>query len=286
MQLDPSATRAGVQLLARDTVASTNDEARRLARNGEGGPLWITASAQARGRGRGGRSWHSPPGNLYASLLLRNPAAAERAPELAFVAGLATRDAIVAEAPALAPRLSLKWPNDILLGGEKCAGILIEGEVEPGISLSVVIGIGVNCAHHPEAALPPPPDVEPALMPHATLKPPLFPATDLRSHGFTIGPERLFASLSATMLRRIAHWDHGRGFAAIRDDWLASAHGIGEAIRVRDNGNERSGRFLGLDPDGRLLLELPGGHVDKVTAGDVFPFTLRGGGRPISSERA
>jgi BirA family transcriptional regulator, biotin operon repressor / biotin---[acetyl-CoA-carboxylase] ligase len=270
MELDQSAASAGVRLIALDTVGSTNSEARQRARRGESGPLWITAKAQTEGRGRGDRSWYSPPGNLFASLLLPNPSAPERAPELAFVVALAVRDAIVAADPALAPRLLLKWPNDLLLAGEKCAEILIEGEVEPPTGMSVVIGIGVNCAHHPPpaeaaAARAPPPKmaIEPGV---------LYPATDLRSHGVEVTAEQLFARLSATMCKRIAQWDRGRGFAAILGDWLMWGHGIGDPIRVRNGRGEKTGRFVGLDASGRLVLELPGGKLEKISAGDVFPF--------------
>jgi len=282
MELDPSAVGAGVRLIALDTVGSTNSEARACARRGESGPLWITAMAQTEGRGRGDRSWYSPPGNLFASLLLPNPCAPERAPELAFVAALAVRDAIVAAAPPLAPRLLLKWPNDLLLAGEKCAGILIEGEVEPPAGMSVVIGIGVNCAHHPP----------PAEAPAATKATPLpkmasgeqavlYPATDLRSHGVDVSARQLFARLSATMCKRIAQWDRGQGFAAILGDWLLWGHGIGEPIRVRNGRGEKTGRFVGLDASGRLVLELPGGKLDKISAGDVFPFAYDDHGRRL-----
>ena len=152
MRLDPIAAAAGVRLEALATVGSTNKEARIRARQGETGPLWITAAAQSEGRGRMDRRWVSPEGNLYASLLLSDPSPFERAPELAFVAALALRDAIVAEVAVLAPHLTFKWPNDLLLAGEKCAGILIEGDVEPGKSVSVVVGIGVNCTKHPPTA--------------------------------------------------------------------------------------------------------------------------------------
>ena len=152
MQLDPIAVEAGVRLEALATVGSTNKEARIRAQRGERAPLWITAVSQTAGRGRMDRSWASPAGNLYASLLLREPSPYEHAPELAFVAALALRDAVIAEAPALAPALAFKWPNDLLLANQKCAGILIEGEAEPGNSLCVVIGIGINCASHPPAA--------------------------------------------------------------------------------------------------------------------------------------
>ncbi len=279
MQLDPIAVEAGVELIALGMVGSTNEEASARARSGARGPLWVTAEAQTAGRGRLGRSWNSPPGNLYASLLLSDPASLERAPELAFVAVLALRDAIIGEAPALAPKLAFKWPNDLLLDGGKCAGILIEGEIAPGTNkLMVVIGTGVNCAHHPPVAEP----VADAAKPAPTRAGPfgtqavLFPATDLRAHGAEVTPAELLTRLSATMCRRIAQWDRGQGFLAILGDWLSSAQGIGQPICVRNGGGEKTGRFVGLDRTGRLVLELPSGAMEKVSAGDVFPFAQRG----------
>jgi BirA family biotin operon repressor/biotin-[acetyl-CoA-carboxylase] ligase len=285
MQLDPIAADTGVRLVALATVGSTNKEAQLRMRRGERGPLWITAEAQTAGRGRMDRSWFSPPGNLYASLLLSDPSSFEHAPELAFVAGLALRDAIVAEVPALEGLLSLKWPNDLLLGGEKCAGILVEGDVgrdgefEPGNSLSVVIGIGVNCITHPPTAL-----ATDAESRHSRLDPlrdeaVSYPATDLRAHGAEIGPQQLFQRLSATMCRRIAQWDRGRNFSAILADWLTAVRGLGEEVTVRNGGSEKTGRFVGLDRSGRLVLELRGGVVEKISAGDVFPFSLHSGRR-------
>lgn len=287
MQLDPSAIEAGARLVALGTIGSTNEEAGARARNSQRGPLWITADAQTAGRGRLGRSWNSPPGNLYASLLLSEPSPFERAPELAFVASLALRDAIVAEAPALAAMLGFKWPNDLLLAGEKCAGILIEGEVEPAKTVSVVIGIGVNCAHHPPMASDRAPDAVKSARLHSAPfgeHAVLFPATDLHAHGADVTPEQLFTRLSATMCARIAQWDRGRGFTAILGDWLTSARGLGEEIRVRQNGSDKTGRFVGLDQLGRLVLEHPGGRVEKISAGDVFPFARRGG-RIVPSRR-
>jgi BirA family biotin operon repressor/biotin-[acetyl-CoA-carboxylase] ligase len=288
MQLDPSVAEAGVRLVALTTVGSTNEEARARSGSGERSPLWITAEAQTAGRGRLGRSWNSPPGNLYASLLLRDPSPFERAPELAFVAVLALRDAIVAEAGALAPQLRFKWPNDLLLTGEKCAGILIEGEVGPGRSLTVVIGIGVNCAHHPPMAPehpandPKPMNSHPAPFGEAGV---LFPATDLRAHGANVTAQQLFTRLSATMTARLGQWDRGEGFTAILGDWLTGATGLGEPIRIRQDGNDKTGRFVGLDQAGRLVLEHAGGRLEKISAGDVFPFAKPGGPK-IPSRRA
>jgi len=283
MQLDPIAVEAGVRLETFAATGSTNAEARLRARQGESGPLWITAEEQTAGRGRRGRSWMSPPGNLYASLLLSDPSKFDRAPELAFVAALALRDAIVVEAPALAPELRFKWPNDLLLSAKKCAGILIEGEVGmEGESsktkrVTVIIGIGVNCVTHPmetsgggTVSQSSPPLGEDMVA---------FPATDLLAHGADIAPRQLFQRLSATMVRRISQWDHGNGFSAILGDWLTWASGIGEEITVRDGVTEMQGRFVGIDQSGHLVLGLPGGGVKKISAGDVFPFSVRGGRR-------
>src|SRR6266700_3518008 len=126
IELDPRSSAAGVRLLAYAEIDSTNAEALRLMRQGEHGPLWITAERQSAGRGRRGRSWTSASGNLYTSLLLTDPGPAESWPQLSFVAALAAHDAVAEIAPDIRPKLELKWPNDLLLSGAKFAGILIE----------------------------------------------------------------------------------------------------------------------------------------------------------------
>jgi BirA family biotin operon repressor/biotin-[acetyl-CoA-carboxylase] ligase len=262
MQLDPLAVDAGVRVAALATVGSTNSEARSRAQRGERGPLWITAATQTAGRGRMDRSWVSPQGNLYASLLLSDPSSFERAPELAFVAALALRDAVAAESPWLAPQLTFKWPNDLLLAGEKCAGVLIEGDIDANKTAVVVIGIGVNCANHPADTA--------------------FPATDLHAHGAELTPQQLFRQLSVTMCLRLRQWNRGQNFPAILGDWRAAASGIGEEITVRNGGGEKRGRFAGLDQSGRLMLGLPGGGVEKIAAGDVFPLSFHGSPRAQS----
>src|SRR3954466_2783626 len=117
IELDPRASAAGVRLAAHEVVSSTNAEAWARARQGERGPLWITAQRQTAGRGRRGRAWVSEPGNLHATLLLSDPALAGRAAELSLVTALAVRDAIMALAPEAAARVALKWPNDVLVDG-------------------------------------------------------------------------------------------------------------------------------------------------------------------------
>src|SRR5262245_20301979 len=247
MKLEPRATAAGVRLVAHEVLGSTNAEALNLARQGERGPLWVTADRQSAGRGRRGRAWISPPGNLYASLLLTGPAAAEHWPPLSFVAALAIHDAIVEVAAGLKPQLAIKWPNDLLLAGAKFAGILIEGEGGEG---AVVIGIGVNCASHPAGTD--------------------HPATDLAAAGAHVSPETVLAALSVKMLGRLAQWNQGEGFSTIRADWLARAAGLGEDVRVRLADREIAGRFEALDERGGLVLRLPDGKATTVAAGDVF----------------
>ncbi len=238
---------AGVRHETYEVLGSTNAEALARARAGERGPLWITARSQTAGRGRRGSAWTSPPGNLYASLLVSEPSPKPLAPQLSFVAALALHDALCDCAPPLGPQFKLKWPNDLLLGPDKLAGILIEGESEP--VFAVVVGFGVNCASHPLNTI--------------------FPATDLLRTGAVVSPEALFAALAAAMQRRLAQWQSGEGFAATRIDWLARAAGLGEDIRVRLPERELAGRFRGLDEAGRLQLEQPNGLV-SVTAGEVF----------------
>ena len=250
MQLHPAAIAAGYRLAAHASLASTNTEALALARCGERGRLWITAAQQTAGRGRRRSAWSSPPGNLYATLLLDDPSPAERAPELSFVAALALYDAILDCAPALRARLALKWPNDLLCGGAKLAGILIESENVAG-QLAVAIGIGVNCRQHPA--------------------PTAYPATDLHAAGADVSAESLFAALSGTMPQRLAQWRRGAGFGAVRADWVARVAGIGGGLRVRLPGRELVGRFEALDERGRLMLRLPDGALQPIAAGDVFP---------------
>ena len=248
MELDPRATAAGVRLVAHEVLGSTNAEALALARQGERGPLWITAARQTAGRGRRGRPWVSEPGNL-----LREPPAhrSARPPSIGPSSRSSRRWRCTtpwsSSRRTLKPRLAIKWPNDLLLAGEKFAGILIEGE--GGHDGAVAVGIGVNCASHPA-------DTD-------------QPATDLAAGGAQVSPQELFGALSAKMLGRLAQWNAGEGFATIRADWLARAAGVGEDIRVRLADREVSGRFEALDEAGSLVLRRADGKRETIAAGDV-----------------
>lgn len=249
MHLHPEAGAQGVRLVAHETLGSTNAEALTRARAGARGPLWVTAARQTAGRGRRGNVWTSEPGNLYASLLLTDPAPPAHLPELCFAVALGVLDAAAQAAPALRDRLKLKWPNDLLIDGAKFAGILIEVEAIDGVS-AAAIGIGVNCTHHPQDLA--------------------YPAASLSAEGAAVTPEDLFRALSRAMLARLAQWNRGSGFAAIRAEWLTHAAGIGGDIVVRLPDRELAGKFETLDRMGRLMLRLPAGKLEAITVGEVF----------------
>ncbi|GGH20555.1 biotin--[acetyl-CoA-carboxylase] ligase [Alsobacter metallidurans] len=254
MQLGRTAQASRYRVEAFESLGSTNDEAMARGRAGDHGRLWIVAREQGQGRGRNGRVWSSPPGNLYCSLLLRTPCQPALAPQIGFVAGVALHRAVSAVSALSPGRLALKWPNDLLLDRAKLAGILVEGSMAPGGDLTVVIGIGVNAAHNP-ADTP-------------------YPATNLGAKGLPVGVSPLFAALSDTMAETLARWDAGRGFQLIRREWLERAGGLGEAITVRRPDGDRRGIFVDLDPDGRLLLD-EGTRRVAIEAGDVFLTALQ-----------
>ncbi|MCB1495669.1 MAG: biotin--[acetyl-CoA-carboxylase] ligase [Bauldia sp.] len=250
--MDETGLPSGYRREAHDSVTSTSSVVLERARNGDPGGLWVTARDQTEGRGRRGRHWTTGEGNLAASLLLVDPAPPPIAATISFVAGLALHRAIVGLAGiALVERLKLKWPNDLLLGGRKVAGILVEGEKMADGRFAVAVGIGVNCLSHPQS--------------EAT-----FAADDLMTGGVAIESERLFAGLAFTMADEIERWDRGGGFAEVRSAWLDRAYGIGERITVNLNDRVIDGSFETLDDDGRLVLGRPGGARETISAGDLF----------------
>ena len=251
MKLEPAAAALGAKIVLLEEVGSTNAEALARARAGEREPLWVVARRQISGRGRRGRTWISEPGNLYASLLLVDPAPPSRAAELSLVAALAVHDAVAEIAATVGPRLKVKWPNDLLYDGAKLAGILVEGESLTDGTLAVAVGIGVNCRHHPSD------------MP--------YPATNLEEAGALVAPEDLMRGLSGAMTRRLIDWDRGGGFATVRAAWLARAAGLGAPARVRLPEREIEGLVETLDEAGRLVLRQADGRVERVTAGEMFP---------------
>ncbi len=249
VRLGARAAAEGFRLRSLDTTPSTNDEARLSAEAGDPGRLWVVGAVQTAGRGRHGRSWTSPAGNLHASLLLVAPCEPRIAPQLGFVAGLALYDAVDQLTGIGAERLALKWPNDLLLDGAKVAGLLLEGLQLPGGGFGVVTGIGVNVAAAPDDTP--------------------YPATALARLAPDLDRSRLFAVMSDAFSARLAAWDRPGGFGPIRDAWLARAYGLGGNVTIRLPGGEKQGVFRGLDVDGRLELAHKDG-IERIDAGDLF----------------
>lgn len=246
--MDPEALLPPLRLLAFESIDSTNEELRRRAAQAAPEGTAAVAETQTSGRGRQGRRWDSPRGNLHCSLLLRPGCSAAAAANLSFAAALAVADAIEPLLPT-ASRLAFKWPNDVLLGGRKVAGILLETEIKGETVDWVVLGVGVNVVAFPQQAM--------------------YPATSLAAAGCDRADAREVMESYFDHIRIwYARW-RNEGFAPLRAAWLARAGGRGETVEVQ-MGNERLvGRFTDLDADGALILELSGG-LRRITAGDVF----------------
>ncbi|ETX29493.1 biotin--[acetyl-CoA-carboxylase] ligase [Roseivivax isoporae] len=242
----------GYGLVTLESVDSTMAEAARRLPEARG-PLWIFAGVQTAARGRRGRPWANPPGNLAATLLMPMAEPPGVAALRSFVASLALLDAFVGVTGRAEP-FALKWPNDVLLNGGKVAGILLETLGGRGAASHLAIGIGVNLAAAPAAEA-----VEPrALRPTA-----LGPET-----GVVVDPVDFLGALAAAYARREAEFA-ALGFAPVRTAWLAAAARIGEAVTARTGTSETTGTFETVDPSGNLVLRTPRGRV-AIAAADIF----------------
>lgn len=205
---------------------------------------WLRAEQQTAGRGRQGRVWDSPAGNLYASTLVAIRPDDPPAAGLALVAAVALEQTVRDALPD-ASALRLKWPNDLLLGGAKLSGILLERG-----AAHVVVGIGVNVAHHP------------VLADRAT--------TSLRAAGATVDAATLLENLADRFAAWVAIW-RGQGMAPVAARWSERAHPVGTALNVRlPDQTALDGQFVGLDASGALLIGLADGTRHVIHAGDVF----------------
>jgi BirA family biotin operon repressor/biotin-[acetyl-CoA-carboxylase] ligase len=234
----------GWRLAIHDELASTQDLVLAAAEAGEAGGLAVLARRQSAGRGTQGRSWSSPEGNLSLSILLRPDGPARELPQWGLLAGVALAETIAPLLPD--PRLlRLKWPNDLLLGGAKCAGILSQGGLDGQGGIAwLACGVGVNLA------------VAPAL--------PDRPTTSLAVATGT-APEPV--GFARRLLAAVSYWQ-GQGLPAVREAWMARGPALDTPLELRQGGRPRHGRFAGLDQDGRLLLATPEGLL-PVAAGEV-----------------
>ena len=255
--LGPVASGRGYRLFGFDEIGSTSTEATQAAQAGDVGEVWFAALKQTAGRGRRGRAWESPSGNLAASLMIVPDCDPAVAATLGFVAGVALNRALAATLPRGtvthgvdgANRIALKWPNDVLADGAKLAGILLEASKRPDGRHAVVIGIGVNVVSAP-SGLP-------------------YPATSLHGLGTDITAETIFAALAEEWVVAYELWDKGRNVADILRLWRASAAGIGAEVAVSQDGGVVRGIFESIDDTGRLIVRANDNSHIAITAGDV-----------------
>lgn len=247
-----AADRFEPRIISLSETASTNADAMRLARAGEALPLWVSAKRQTEGRGRAGRSWVSGDGNLQASLAALCTAPLPAAGQLSLVAGVALVDAIQSLSPASASggAVRLKWPNDLLIGGAKAGGILVECTTLPNrAGFVAVIGFGVNVASAP------------ANLGRAV--------TSLAHNGFSCTAELLNGALALKMDDWLRRWQGPHGFTSVREAWLKVGGQLGEAIRVHGAAGPVSGTFQGLSSGGALIAAIDG-SLQTITYGDVM----------------
>ena len=240
---------AGFRLRRYDSVASTNDEARCLAEQGAPDRTIVLAGVQTAGRGRYSRKWASPRGNLYASYIFRPTLLPRHAAQIGYVAAVSVYDTVAA-LTAKPSAVACKWPNDVLVGGEKIAGILPESSIGANGSLEwVVLGIGLNIVSAPADTM--------------------RPATSLAVHGpAPLGPEEVLAALTHALDGWVARW-LGDGFGCICEAWLERAGPVGSEIRVVLPDRSVAGRFGGIDREGALILDTAAGQ-EIVHSGEVF----------------
>lgn len=255
---------AGYRLIEVEETASTNSACLDAALGGDPGRLWIRAERQSAGRGSRGRSWDSMTGNLFASLLLIDPAPAPDLANLTFVAALGVHEAIAALAAqhGVHADIALKWPNDVLVSSRKVSGILLESHeiVRDGSRRrAVIIGIGINCMTHPQ-------DVP-------------MPATDLAVEGMAVPARDMLLHVATGLDHWLRRWDRGANFTEVRSHWLLHAKGLSQRIEVRLPGREHAGVFEDIDEKGMLRLRLDAGDVMTISSADVF-FDNVPGARP------
>lgn len=234
--------------VALGAVDSTNTEAKRLAEAGAPAGTVVTAKEQRAGRGRAGRKWQSPLGNLYASLILRPQRPASDAGSLSLLAALALGHTL-GDIIMYVDSWQVKWPNDVLVNGAKIAGVLAESEFAADGKLSyVVVGMGLNV------------EVSPPVSDR--------PVTSLKALEAAATVDQVLDKLLANFRRLYELWEKD-GFAAVKLDWISHAQGFGCPVFVRLANQPVTGNFADLDDDGALVIEESDGTRRRVLAGDV-----------------
>lgn len=248
---------AGYRYVSYQTIDSTIAEALRLASGGESGGLWVRAEEQTSGKGRRGRLWVSPPGNLYTTLLIEIDGGPTKLTELGFVTGIALHSTVSRLLQGADANVSLKWPNDLLINGAKASGMLLEsgGSARSGLS-PLAIGIGINIVSHPAD--------------------PAYPTTHLGNFGTNVCADDVFHLLACEFAAWYDVWDGGRGFPNIRQEWCDRAGGFGKQIQVNTGHSAICGAFIGIADNGAMILRKADGNETHILAGDVFLQSSRG----------
>lgn len=222
-------------------TGSTNADVAELARSGASEGLWLRAERQSAGKGRQGRAWVSPVGNLYASTLVRLRPSDPAAATLALVSAVSLEETV----RTFGVEATLKWPNDLLVEGAKLSGILLER-----VDDAVIIGFGVNLSEAPQGLD--------------------RISTSMAALGIAPDPQLFAETLAESFERWLSRW-RGEGLASVRDRWTARAHPTGTALTARlADGSSLDGLFDGLDANGALMLRLADGSVRVIHAADVF----------------
>lgn len=260
-----NAVEAGYRVLGFDAIGSTNTEAMHAAMRGDSDKIWFAALQQTEGRGRRGRAWESPYGNLAASLMIVPEVDMSTLGSLGFVAGVALNQALHRILPQAVlhtgldgadaaggqaeKRIALKWPNDVLAEGNKLAGILLEAQKRADGKTAIVVGFGVNVVAAPHG-LP-------------------YPATSLRDLGSPVNAQTVFEALADSWVEAYTVWNNGIGLPDILALWRENAAGLGAEVAVQRNADVVRGVFETIDDAGRLIVRDNEGHRIAITVGDV-----------------
>lgn len=232
------------------TLGSTNECAKQWLKDGVAAPFWIVSDEQTGGRGRHGRDWVSLKGNLFASTAQKVAAKGIKLTTLSLVTAMAVHDAILKTSDDT-PRLTLKWPNDILSGQAKLAGILIENQSDPNADdTNIVIGFGINIQSSPVIS-----DKD---------------TTCLRNINHHATRDEILNQLILSLDYWIKRWDNGNNFNEIRQSWLERAAPIGAPLTVKIGQEQLTGKFAGLDENGALKLELENKTIKLITGGEIL----------------
>ncbi|KEC55122.1 biotin--[acetyl-CoA-carboxylase] ligase [Bartonella koehlerae] len=250
--LSDFAQKQGYTVESYETVDSTNCIAQQKAQDGHHGYLWVVAKEQSQGKARRGRTWFSPKGNLYSSLLLVEDIFHQTAAQLGFVTGVSVVETIkqfIKDEKKTNGIVSLKWPNDILLRGFKSSGVLLEIFKLPSQQYALVIGIGINTKYHYEDA------------PYST--------SSLKNIGLDVETKQLFTILTECFSKNYLLWKQPGGCDIIREKWLLYSAHLGQYVKIVNDEKIIEGIFYGLDNNFNCVIKQKNGQQEIITAGDV-----------------